>query len=276
MNSMNYSQFSDDDDDAILNPTAPSPTRLTVSRLTAGDGSTLGATTPNDADFEYRNRASSYGDPVSAMLRADAAFPDDPRPNSLRQRHWHGGGPGDDTGTDTARSATARGGTNLSLRLSNVWAPETIEDEALEHPEDDHHAFFAKGRDFESVNVNHRYTEDERKILAGYESVDYMPSHSKVYKQWLKTQPIRLDWDRWIMMGLIGFVVGIVGFLNGQIIHVISELKWHHAMEFIDTVSSDGVGKIPFTFHNILLILPSRSINYNACKEDHHVVCELQ
>ena len=44
---------------------------------------------------------------------------------------------------------------------------------------------------------------------------------------------IRLDWDRWVMMGLIGLCVGIIGFLLHQVIDVIADLKWEKANEFI-------------------------------------------
>lgn len=43
-------------------------------------------------------------------------------------------------------------------------------------------SFFQKGREFESVYVNHKYTEEEKETLATYESVDYLPPHSLVYK----------------------------------------------------------------------------------------------
>lgn len=43
-------------------------------------------------------------------------------------------------------------------------------------------SFFQKGREFESVYVNHHYTEEEKEQLATYESVDYLPPHSSVYK----------------------------------------------------------------------------------------------
>eukprot|EP00058_Branchiostoma_floridae_P008472 XP_002593960.1 hypothetical protein BRAFLDRAFT_68603 [Branchiostoma floridae] len=43
----------------------------------------------------------------------------------------------------------------------------------------------------------------------------------------------RLDWDRWVMMGLIGFSVGFLGFLLHQIIEIISEYKWDKAEDFI-------------------------------------------
>ena len=43
-------------------------------------------------------------------------------------------------------------------------------------------SFFKKGREFESCYVNHHYTEEEREKLGKFESVDYLPPHSTVYK----------------------------------------------------------------------------------------------
>ncbi|XP_078683930.1 chloride channel protein C-like isoform X1 [Branchiostoma floridae x Branchiostoma belcheri] len=94
--------------------------------------------------------------------------------------------------------------------------------------------FFARGREFESRYVNHHYTEAEREELAKYESLDYLPSHSVVYKNWLKRQANRLDWDRWVMMGLIGFTVGFTGFLLHQVIDVLANLKWDQARLYLE------------------------------------------
>ena len=42
--------------------------------------------------------------------------------------------------------------------------------------------FFQRGRELESVYDNHRYNDEERAVLAGYESLDYLPPHSTAYK----------------------------------------------------------------------------------------------
>ncbi|XP_013403924.1 chloride channel protein C [Lingula anatina] len=110
---------------------------------------------------------------------------------------------------------------------------EPPKDDAVFYPQDDKHSFFAKGRDIESVYTTHKYTEEEKKTLATFESMDYLPSHSEVYKHWLRRQPKRQDWDRWIMMGLIGFSVGFLGFLLHQLIDLVSETKWEKARDFV-------------------------------------------
>lgn len=48
--------------------------------------------------------------------------------------------------------------------------------------EDPKTSFFQRGRELESVYDNHKYTDHERKVLAEYESLDYLPPHSTAYK----------------------------------------------------------------------------------------------
>ena len=90
-----------------------------------------------------------------------------------------------------------------------------------------------QGREFESIYTNHRYTARELDVLSSHDSFDYLPGHSAVYRQWLQRQPSRLDWDRWLMMGLIGTTVGLVGFLLHQITHLLSDIKWHRTETLI-------------------------------------------
>jgi len=90
-----------------------------------------------------------------------------------------------------------------------------------------------QGRDFQSVYTNYRYTPRELSILASHDTFDYLPGHSTVYQQWLQRQPARLDWDRWVVMALIGVTVGLLGFLLQQIIHLISHVKWQRAQQLI-------------------------------------------
>ena len=69
-----------------------------------------------------------------------------------------------------------------------------------------------------STNRNHKYSVKDRESLASYESQDYLPPHSEVYTAWLAGQQASNDWDRWVMMGLIGFFTGLTGFFLHQII----------------------------------------------------------
>ena len=106
--------------------------------------------------------------------------------------------------------------------------------------------------------VNHNYTEEERQILNSYQSLEYMPPHSKVYRNWLQQQPARLDWDRWLMMGMIGVSVGLLGFLLHQIIDLISEVKWESTREYI--LAEDFTTAWLWTFSYSLLFLVVSSL----------------
>ncbi|XP_030070085.1 chloride channel protein C isoform X2 [Microcaecilia unicolor] len=75
--------------------------------------------------------------------------------------------------------------------------------------------------------------EHEKECLAIHESLDYWPSHNEPYKKWLQEKPYRSDWDRWFLMGLIGMVVGTMGFLIHQIIEYLFHLKWELAETYI-------------------------------------------
>ncbi|XP_075684224.1 chloride channel protein B-like [Rhinoderma darwinii] len=82
--------------------------------------------------------------------------------------------------------------------------------------------------------TNDRLPSRMKKDLSGiHESLDYLPSHSEVYKTWRKLKPHRSDWDRWVMMALIGIVVGTVGFLMHQIIDTCFEMKWELVEKYI-------------------------------------------
>jgi hypothetical protein len=38
---------------------------------------------------------------------------------------------------------------------------------------------------FDPGQITHKYTEEEKKTLSSFESVDYLPSHSEIYKSGL-------------------------------------------------------------------------------------------
>ncbi|XP_069587415.1 chloride channel protein D-like isoform X2 [Ranitomeya imitator] len=82
--------------------------------------------------------------------------------------------------------------------------------------------------------TNRRLSSKVKKVISEtHESLDYLPSHSDAYKTWRKLKPHRSDWDRWVMMALIGTVVGTVGFFMHQIIDTCFEMKWELVEKFI-------------------------------------------
>ncbi|OXB75114.1 UNVERIFIED_CONTAM: hypothetical protein H355_003192 [Colinus virginianus] len=70
------------------------------------------------------------------------------------------------------------------------------------------------------------YHCEEREQPVSHESLDYLPSHSGVYKKWLQEKTYGKEWDRWLLMGLIGTAVGMLGFLTHQIVDSLVKLKW--------------------------------------------------
>ena len=52
----------------------------------------------------------------------------------------------------------------------------------------------------------------DKKKAAEFETIDYMPQDSEMYRKWLHTQPLQRIWDRWLMMFLVGIVVGLCAF----------------------------------------------------------------
>ena len=152
---------------------------------------------------------------------------------------------------------------NLSANVSNINYEHYGNDEDDDGDEDkvphvEQMSFFAKGRDYESTNVNHRFTEAEKAVMSEFDSLDFLPPDSKVYKTWVKSQPSRWDWDRWVVMGLIGACVGLLGFLMHQIIDVIAETKWDYANELI--VESFFLGWLWIFGFSLLFLLPSTLI----------------
>lgn len=115
---------------------------------------------------------------------------------------------------------------------------------------------------FGLASVNHQYSEKERQVLNSYQSLEYLPPHSKVYRNWLQQQPARLDWDRWLMMGLIGFSVGILGFLLHQIIDLISEAKWETTREFIQKGDFSSAWLWTFSYSLVFLVVSTLLVVY--------------
>jgi len=96
-------------------------------------------------------------------------------------------------------------------------------------------SLFDVGKDLHGTTVNHQYTQGERAILNSYDSQDYFPPHSRVYLDWLSSQPTDREWDRWIVMGLIGFITGLTGFFLHQLIDLIANTKWNYAKHLLNS-----------------------------------------
>ena len=144
---------------------------------------------------------------------------------------------------------------SLSRSVSDVELSERT-DNTPRSTEDEGEGVYLK-----STNTNHKYSERERALLGSYESQDYLPPHSHIYTSWLAGQQFRTDWDRWLMMGLIGFLTGITGFFLHQIIDLIADTKWDIAKYYISSTSSQyATGWVLSILYSSLMVLLSVTV----------------
>lgn len=122
-------------------------------------------------------------------------------------------------------------GVQGSEEESTSYQSETGEDHDYLH-RPSYHPFsfvslFSHGQDVKSAGANHVYTREERRRLNDVESIDYLPINSEIYRVWLAKQPHGWVWDRWVMMGGIGFTVGLIGFLLYTLIGIFGAIKYN-------------------------------------------------
>ncbi|XP_041376140.1 chloride channel protein C-like [Gigantopelta aegis] len=166
----------------------------------------------------------------------------------------------DSTGPSESQELNSSGVRQRKVIRKYGQAHEPPSDDQLFYVSDDNYGMFTQGRDYEPVYITHKYTEKEKETLATFESLDYLPSHSFIYKHWIKRQVItRLQLDRWVMMGLIGFSVGLIGFLLHQLIEEIAKFKWNMLQKFLQ----DGESAIAWLFavgYSIIFITFSAAV----------------
>ncbi len=120
------------------------------------------------------------------------------------------------------------------------------------HPEQQrHHADLrlrrccARGREFENRHTNHAFTTSELQTMAGFESMNYLPQNSKAYRKHLRqtaegtaaADGKRLTdnhWDKWFLMGSVGFLTGVTGYLLKSLTELITEAKYEFVQEALD------------------------------------------
>ncbi|XP_061304500.1 chloride channel protein C-like [Pezoporus flaviventris] len=100
----------------------------------------------------------------------------------------------------------------------------------------------------------------EREHTIDHESLDYLPSHSKVYKKWLQGKTYRKEWDRWLLMGLIGAAVGMLGFLVHQIIDSLIKLKWDLVEKYLQDGNIHMTWLCVLAFGLAMVVLSSGSV----------------
>ena len=161
--------------------------------------------------------------------------------------------------------------------LLDTKTKENNNREALENDEefDQHHsnqqqkygiteAFHCcqKGRDFENRHTNHVFSPSELKTMSNYESMNYLPQNSKVYRKWLAAQNPGITenhWDKWILMGLIGFGTGLTGYLLKSLTEIITAAKFKFIQGALDQ-GSVGLVFLWIAGISIIMVLISSSL----------------
>ena len=120
----------------------------------------------------------------------------------------------------------------LAQTRRSVKVQEAVGDGIHAVSDDGHEGFFQRGRDFEAVGDAHSYTEQEKKTLESFESLEYLPPNNAVYRAYLNDPNAHRpsQHTRWVAMGLIGLAVGFVGFMLKSIIDRIGE--WRKSILF--------------------------------------------
>lgn len=121
-----------------------------------------------------------------------------------------------------------------------------VQDVHDEHDEHHHHRKYGiadafsccqKGRDYENRHTNHVFSPAELKTMSTYESMNYLPQNSVVYRKWLQQQDAKIGdnhWDKWFVMGLIGFMTGLTGYFLKSMTELITEKKFEFVQEALD------------------------------------------
>ncbi len=81
-------------------------------------------------------------------------------------------------------------------------------------------------------SVTEVHIHRDKKKAAEFETIDYMPQDSEMYRKWLHTQPLQRLWDRWLMMFLVGIVVGLCAFCLHVCFHTLASWKARAAASY--------------------------------------------
>lgn len=80
----------------------------------------------------------------------------------------------------------------------------------------------------------HHYSPEEQEKLASFQSISYLPLHTKIYREWLKKNWSNSEWEHWVMMGIIGIATGLAGALLKNLIQYFTKLKFMQVERLIE------------------------------------------
>lgn len=98
----------------------------------------------------------------------------------------------------------------------------------------------------------HHYSPEEQSRLASYQSISYLPLHTKMYREWLKTNWSNSVWEHWLMMAIVGIATGLAGAFLRNCIQFFTKLKFQHVEELIE---KDNFGLMWFYVCSVSILL---------------------
>eukprot|EP01060_Flectonema_neradi_P013416 TRINITY_DN2017_c0_g1_i1.p1 TRINITY_DN2017_c0_g1~~TRINITY_DN2017_c0_g1_i1.p1 ORF type:complete len:551 (+),score=45.31 TRINITY_DN2017_c0_g1_i1:245-1897(+) len=148
--------------------------------------------------------------PLTTSLLQNTHSQDDMAGGNVQQRGWT---PISMTGLDSA--------------VQEPGLPIDNENELLvEDAPREEFGFFHPGRDFESSNVSHKFTQDELEKMKTFEGLDYYKEENTVYKRHIATDKEPASYiSKWLMFLVIGTTVGVLAFLLFQSIAFIAKKR---------------------------------------------------
>jgi hypothetical protein len=110
-----------------------------------------------------------------------------------------------------------------------------------------------------AMHRGHHYSPEEQAKLASFQSISYLPLHTKIYREWLKTHFTTAAWQHWVMMAVIGIGCGLAGALLKNTIQLFTQLRFMHVQALLDK-SQFGVMWLYFTSVSVLLALCAAAV----------------
>ncbi len=104
----------------------------------------------------------------------------------------------------------------------------------------------------DGVHRGHHYSREEQAKLSAFQSISYLPLHTKIFKEWIKTHWTNSTAAEWLMMALVGIAVGLVGALLKNFIQFFAKVKFLHVAHLLDR---DMVGLMWFSVTSISVLL---------------------
>lgn len=85
-----------------------------------------------------------------------------------------------------------------------------------------------------AAHRGHGYTPEEKAKLTSFQSISYLPLHTKIYKEYLKTHWKIADWQHWVMMAIVGTGCGLAGALLKNLVQFFTKVRFLHVRELLD------------------------------------------